>query len=331
MTSTPPSIRARRQAFFAPKINFPPGSSASLTSATETPGSRVSAVSLPLKDSGPTHKKKKTNNDQEQDRSLDSDASNEIVCVVNHASKQERRTARGVGGASTVDNAEKSTNLTNDKTASAVDTVQVDHRPPRVRHSAGIVAAAVENDTDAGQAEAAKPRATRQSWSLSGTSTRYPTLPADYDTRRNKAKSVERSYAAPIAQHPQPEPVTPPPRVQTPLRETLRMNGKVTKRYMEAGFYCQDDYAKSPYKLVSKILMRREAEEKLTSIKPNAAYRPELNRPAFPPLPYDYGYELFFGEQHDFFLPFDIRSESENGLLDGKKKPAPYTKLRASK
>jgi hypothetical protein len=101
---------------------------------------------------------------------------------------------------------------------------------------------------------------------------------------------------------------------------------------MEAGFYCQDDFAKSPHKLVSKVLMRREAESKLKSKYPkaNAAYRPELNRPAFPPLPYDYGYELFFGEQHDFVLPFNIRSESENGLLDGKKKPAPYSKLRAS-
>jgi hypothetical protein len=105
------------------------------------------------------------------------------------------------------------------------------------------------------------------------------------------------------------------------------------KKFMKAGFYCQDDHAKSPYKLVSRVLFRREAEEKAKSrqIINKDIQVQIINRPSFPPLPYDYGYKLFFDEIQDFCLPYDIRKEADEGLLDGKKKPAHYFKLKASK
>jgi hypothetical protein len=103
------------------------------------------------------------------------------------------------------------------------------------------------------------------------------------------------------------------------------------KEYMEAGFYCQDDMAKSPHQLISKVLQRREAEERLKSRKSGGLRINFLDRPSFPPLPYDYGYQLFFEEEQDFVLPFNIRREAETGRLDAKKRPAAYSKLRASK
>ena len=110
-------------------------------------------------------------------------------------------------------------------------------------------------------------------------------------------------------------------RVATPL-----------KSFMESGIYCQDDHAKSPYKLISRVLFRREAEEKAKSrqkVHPDIQVQ-IINRPTFPPLPYHHGYKLFFEEVKEFLLPFDIRQEAEKGLLDGNRKPAHYDKLKAS-
>jgi hypothetical protein len=104
------------------------------------------------------------------------------------------------------------------------------------------------------------------------------------------------------------------------------------KSYMESGMYCQDDHAKSPYKLISRVLFRREAEEKAKSrqkVHPDIQVQ-IINRPTFPPLPYDHGYKLFFEEVKEFLLPFDIRQEAEKGFLDGNRKPAHYDKLKAS-
>ena len=104
------------------------------------------------------------------------------------------------------------------------------------------------------------------------------------------------------------------------------------KSYMDSGIYCQDDHAKSPYKLISRVLFRREAEEKAKSrqkIHPDIQVQ-IINRPTFPPLPYDHGYKLFFKEVKEFLLPFDIRQEAEKGLLDGNRKSAHYDKLEAS-
>jgi hypothetical protein len=105
------------------------------------------------------------------------------------------------------------------------------------------------------------------------------------------------------------------------------------KSYMDSGMYCQDDHAKSPYKLISRVLFRREAEEKAKSrlkVHPDIQIQ-IINRPTFPPLPYDHGYKLFFEEVKEFILPFDIRQEAEKGFLDGNRKPAHYDKLKASK
>lgn len=103
------------------------------------------------------------------------------------------------------------------------------------------------------------------------------------------------------------------------------------KEYMEAGFYCQDNLARSPHKLINKVLQRRETEERLKTRKSGGLRINFLDRPSFPPLPYDYGYQLFFEEEQDFVLPFDIRREAETGRLDAKKRPTAYSKLRASK
>lgn len=104
------------------------------------------------------------------------------------------------------------------------------------------------------------------------------------------------------------------------------------KEYMKAGFYCQDDEATLSHTLVEKVLLRRQAEEntKSKSKSKGTMKVAGLSGAMFPPLPYDYGYQLFFAEEQDFVLPFNIRREAESGRLDGKKKPAAYSKIRAS-
>ena len=113
------------------------------------------------------------------------------------------------------------------------------------------------------------------------------------------------------------------------------------KNFMTAGFYCNNDEPDTPHKLVIKVLQRREAET-----VPNKGRRPATSnissssshsvpdaaslKPVLPPLPYDFGYKFFFEEEHDFALPYYIQWEAENGTLDGKKKPTPFSKIRAS-
>nr|XP_031861777.1 uncharacterized protein CI109_002606 [Kwoniella shandongensis]KAA5528849.1 hypothetical protein CI109_002606 [Kwoniella shandongensis] len=130
------------------------------------------------------------------------------------------------------------------------------------------------------------------------------------------------------------------------------------KEYMTAGFYCQNTTPSSSQTLVSKVVRAHEAELtaakkiKKTSRQSDSALptrttrgstRPStsasasasaavivVDRPTFPPLPYDHGHELFFGTEQEFVLPYNIRVEKESGLLDGKKKPAHFQKIRAS-
>ncbi|KAK8846627.1 hypothetical protein IAR55_005714 [Kwoniella newhampshirensis] len=142
------------------------------------------------------------------------------------------------------------------------------------------------------------------------------------------------------------------------------------KDYMTAGFYCQNTTPSSSGTLVSKIVRLHETEQKAnrlstkfkmseekkelsqkrnesratrastkptvtpatstTQIQSTAQMLTAVDRPTFPPLPYDHGYDFFFGQEHEFVLPYNIRVEKENGLLDGKKKPAPFQKIRAS-
>ncbi len=51
---------------------------------------------------------------------------------------------------------------------------------------------------------------------------------------------------------------------------------------------------------------------------------------SFPPLPVYWGTRLISGERKDFRLPFDIMSEFREGILEGKKVPGKYMKLRRS-
>lgn len=125
---------------------------------------------------------------------------------------------------------------------------------------------------------------------------------------------------------------------ETPERKTAPGN---KKDYMNAGFYCQDANASSPNKLVNKVLNggsdsgsgsvsgKGKGKEKAPT---SSTSRSEdfTDRPTFPPLPYDHGYDHFFGQEHEFVLPYNIRWDMENGGLEGKKRPPPYTKLRAS-
>ncbi|WVQ97715.1 hypothetical protein IAU59_004829 [Kwoniella sp. CBS 9459] len=138
------------------------------------------------------------------------------------------------------------------------------------------------------------------------------------------------------------------------------------KEYMTAGFYCQDPHPSVTRQLVNQVLRIRSAESKaniakqkliassLSSASSSAAVRATRTRVAegasavapgkgqspavpiiadrlsFPPLPYDHGYDLFFHQQHDFELPFNIRFEAENGLLVRKAKPTAFQKLRGN-
>jgi hypothetical protein len=115
----------------------------------------------------------------------------------------------------------------------------------------------------------------------------------------------------------------------------------VKKAYMTSGMYCQDATAKSPHKLINKVLERRKAD--LAQLRAAAKGKSRAPRsppavsasahapPTFPPLPYDHGYAHFFEQEHEFKLPFNIQHEAESGALDGKKKPTPYQKIRGSK
>ncbi|OCF38889.1 hypothetical protein I317_07338 [Kwoniella heveanensis CBS 569] len=139
------------------------------------------------------------------------------------------------------------------------------------------------------------------------------------------------------------------------------------KEYMTAGFYCQDPHPSATRQLVNQILRVRATESRAaksakqapiassfsasrsaparatrgkgrsgdttTSIKKGkipTAVPVIAERPSFPPLPYDHGFDLFFRQQHDFDLPWNIRFEAENGLLVRKAKPAAFQKLRGN-
>ncbi|WWC59044.1 uncharacterized protein I303_101591 [Kwoniella dejecticola CBS 10117] len=56
----------------------------------------------------------------------------------------------------------------------------------------------------------------------------------------------------------------------------------------------------------------------------------DQERPSFPPLPYDHGYDLFFKQEHEFVLPYHIMKEKEDGKLVAKKKPTQFTKIRGN-
>ncbi|WWD00163.1 hypothetical protein V866_007071 [Kwoniella sp. B9012] len=135
-------------------------------------------------------------------------------------------------------------------------------------------------------------------------------------------------------------------------------NKSLKKEYMTAGFYCQDPHPPSTKQLHNKILSIRKAESKntknqskskkvdipvgrstrskqassSTTIKQtNASASQDKQKDTatvtFPPLPYDHGYDLFFNQEHEFTLPYNIMKEKLDGKLDGKKKPMAYSKI----
>ncbi|WWD08091.1 hypothetical protein V865_006202 [Kwoniella europaea PYCC6329] len=134
------------------------------------------------------------------------------------------------------------------------------------------------------------------------------------------------------------------------------------KEYMTAGFYCQDPHPPSTRQLHNKILSIRKTESKntknqskskkidipvgrstrskqasssstttttTTTKKTNASASKDEQKVSvsFPPLPYDHGYDLFFNQEHEFTLPYNIMKEKLDGKLDGKKKPMAYSKI----
>lgn len=122
--------------------------------------------------------------------------------------------------------------------------------------------------------------------------------------------------------------------------------GGPSKKYMTSGFYCQDANAKSPFKLVNQVLSRQPSSSKrkaggasgvgkhISLLKSQRGSTltgsSSTATTSFPPLPYDHGYDHFFGSEHDFVLPYNIHKEATNGALNDKKKPAPYQKIRGS-
>ena len=124
----------------------------------------------------------------------------------------------------------------------------------------------------------------------------------------------------------------------------------MSKEYMTAGFYCQNANAKSPHKLINKVLAQRNLVKASSRAKAKGKGKEEVaaaprkrrsrgvaaptedqeEKISFPPMPYDFGYSHLLGQRHDFVLPFDIYQEAQTGQLDGKKRPAPYQKIRGS-
>jgi len=98
----------------------------------------------------------------------------------------------------------------------------------------------------------------------------------------------------------------------SPLPEDIPPQFK--KQYLTAGFYCQNAEVSGSNTLIGKRLS--------TKTTPGIS---------FPPLPMEYGENLFFDEEHEFEIPYDIQWCFEHGKLDGKKRPSPYKYLRASR
>lgn len=103
---------------------------------------------------------------------------------------------------------------------------------------------------------------------------------------------------------------------------------------MQSGIYCQDPDPNSPRKLVNRVLSRRDAELAAARKRGRAAGAQasllEGDRPQFPPMPYDYGEQHFFEQEHEFVLPYDIQWAAENGALDAKKRPTAFQRIRQS-
>ncbi|WVQ83933.1 hypothetical protein IAT38_006077 [Cryptococcus sp. DSM 104549] len=145
---------------------------------------------------------------------------------------------------------------------------------------------------------------------------------------------------------------------------------RVTKPYLSSGFYCANESPAPSQTLVARILAQqaskppttakgskagnskpapRPSRAKATPAAARSPYAPDpthrhydrahagrevvplsSKRLTFPPLPFYYGQEMFFEEETEFVLPWNILVEKERGLLDGKKKPAGFQKIRSN-
>lgn len=334
MVKPVPPEPIRRRTFFSSTISIQPRPSTPVSMGAKASSNTVLAALSPPKDPSPNN----TRNDKSSSKmpnhiEMGPDASN-------HGSGQHN-TASGTDASRDIMTAPIDRLAQNGSTATKTSAVNTKATVPEVTRKGDVHANASKPPIDRSSSKtsfwkSSKHVSTLQSGPSNKEDSHIPASSAPMaeasiapgrhsGARSSSATSRDRTGGfTPIAPAPSAASAS-TRRVTTPKHQSSE------KRYMEAGFYCQDDFAKSPHKLVSKILLRREAESQVKQRKGQMLFRPDLNRPAFPPLPYDYGNELFFGSQHDFVLPFNIRLEAENGLLDGKKKPAAYSKLRASR
>jgi hypothetical protein len=135
-------------------------------------------------------------------------------------------------------------------------------------------------------------------------------------------------------------------RDREPSPDAYEPNPGKRKQFLESGLYCQDEEPSQDRMLVNRVLDSREPPKKRGPGRPRKSDtasvaggsnemspipRPEGEPVSFPPLPLEYHFNVFFGdEEREFLLPYNIMWESETGALDGKKRPPFYQKLRTS-
>ncbi|KAL7424382.1 hypothetical protein Q5752_000064 [Cryptotrichosporon argae] len=108
------------------------------------------------------------------------------------------------------------------------------------------------------------------------------------------------------------------------------------KEFMAAGLYCQDATPPPDRTLVSRAAAASDApsiprgRKRTSTASASASTSADGQASSFPPLPLDHGYRKFFETEHEFQLPYNIMWESERGVLDGKKRPPLFQKLRSN-
>lgn len=167
--------------------------------------------------------------------------------------------------------------------------------------------------------------------------------PAPASTVAPPAVSASTSRATPAAQTtPAPSTrlalsVNPAPRAEgitVGSQEVREANPARSKEYMHAGLYCQDEHPPEEAQLAERVLYHKgvrkpgRPRKSIQSLPPIPT--PEGMEPSFPPFPLDHGYRMFFEQESEFRLPYNIMWERDSGALDGKKRPPSFGKLRTS-
>lgn len=117
-------------------------------------------------------------------------------------------------------------------------------------------------------------------------------------------------------------------------QEPKEVNPFKKKEFMDMGLYCQDAEPADEAQLVERVLFHKGYRRPGRPRK-SIQYLPPIPTPenqpvSFPPLPLDFGYVRFFGQEHEFALPYYMLWERESGALDGKKRPPFFAKIRTS-